>query len=171
MKKILIPLVIALVLIAVLFAGCSLRKSDPTESPTEAKPAASQAEIDEFIADWVDRKVREGFETREEIIQGVTEIVDDEYEVSDAETGVTTETDRRLKEHIQSQSSWPDLTDCDRIDKAFATPSLRMDSPLSGTVSLTSAFVSLGLTGRSDANRSRDTNHIQHIAAGAPNAV
>jgi len=72
------------------------------------------------ISDWVDRKVREGFETRDEIVQGITEIIEDEYEVSDAEARVNKETERRLKEHLLSQSSWPEVTDCDRIDKAFA---------------------------------------------------
>jgi len=109
-----------IVIAAVMFAACSRRRAAQSEQLDKAKPAASHEEIDATIADWVDSKVREGFETRKEIVQGVTEIIDDEYEVSDAADRVAREVERRLKEHLRSQSSWPQVTDCDRIDRAFA---------------------------------------------------
>ena len=105
---------------ACVFAACSNRKPVQTEHSDKPKPAASAEEINATLADWVDRKVREGFESRAEIIEEVKEIIDDEYGTGDAAVLVQKETDRRLKEHLQEQASWPGMTDCDRIDAAFS---------------------------------------------------
>lgn len=113
-------ILLAVIAVAVVaFWGRSRKeRSKPTQS-AEPERSVSQEEIDEEISNLVGRKVREGFDTREEIIQGATESIEDEYEAEDVQERVTRETDRLLEEHFRNQSSWPEQTDCDRIDAAF----------------------------------------------------
>jgi len=84
------------------------------ESDYQLDPEAA-----EQISDWVSRKVREGFDSRDEIIEGVSEMIEDDYEGWHIAHEVEKETDRKISEHRVEQSSWPVTTDCDRIDAAF----------------------------------------------------
>lgn len=80
-----------------LFTCCSRRdRSQPDQSTAEGN-TATQREIDQAVSEWVDRKVREGFGTREEIVQTVTEIIEDEYESENIRGRVVRETDRLLE--------------------------------------------------------------------------
>jgi len=115
------------VVLAILIRGRSqaIEKKGLTGSNRDAqdkdpKPGSPETEIDSTIFDWVDRKVREGFESREEIVEGVTEIVEDEYDLDDAAERVALMTERQIREHQIRQSKWSRKTDCDRIDLAFA---------------------------------------------------
>ena len=116
-----IGILLAVIAVVVVVYWNRLRKerSKPTQS-AEPERIASQEEIDEAISGWVGRKLREGFDTRQEIIQGVTENIDDEYEAEDVQKRVARETDRQFEEYLKNQLSWPEQTDCDRIDAALA---------------------------------------------------
>lgn len=64
--------------------------------------------------------VKMGFASREDIIQEITEFIEEEFELPDAEMQAIQVTDKLLEEHLAEQAAWPEKTDCDRIDAAFS---------------------------------------------------
>jgi hypothetical protein len=77
----------------------------------------------EALADlegMVQRKVVEGFESADEIVDGVCEAADDEYPRLQARPIVTRLVAAALAAARESERSWPAVTDCDRLDRAFA---------------------------------------------------
>jgi hypothetical protein len=92
--------------------------------PSNANPAPpeepSDTEIAETIHEWVERKAREGFDSREEIIETVCEVVKDDYGREDLRPRVVRATDEALAAHYREQTAWERPTDCDRLDAAFA---------------------------------------------------
>lgn len=76
-------------------------------------------EIEKTAYEWIQRRVSEGFESREEIIEWVTEGIEDEYSIQDAEASIRVITDILLAKHYTEQETWEGVTDCDRIDAAF----------------------------------------------------
>lgn len=74
----------------------------------------------EQIAEWVDKKIREGFYSREDVIEFATEIFEDEFDFDGIRGLVQRETDRLLDIHVKNESIWPEKTDCDKIDSAFS---------------------------------------------------
>lgn len=73
------------------------------------------------LADYLERKMREGFQVDEDLIAPAADSCGDE---SDEETEVIEQVaarvllDVRAKLRIE-QASWPAITDCDRLDAAF----------------------------------------------------
>lgn len=65
-------------------------------------------------------KVREGFDTRDEIIENFTHYLYEHGHGEGASVLAIRLTDEALAEHQKRQSSWPDTTECDRLDAAFA---------------------------------------------------
>jgi hypothetical protein len=92
------------------------------QSPTPPTDLQEEEEIYDEIIYFVESDVRAGFKTRDEIVQSVTEFIEHEHEheVSDVEEQVAEETDHQLEKHLLEQASWPEVTDCDKIDRAFA---------------------------------------------------
>lgn len=62
--------------------------------------------------------VRSGFETRDAIVQSVTECLE-EYELQDLERLVETSVDSEIRALREEQESWGSPTDCERLDEAF----------------------------------------------------
>lgn len=67
--------------------------------------------------DFVECRVREGFAGRAEIVQGVADYLAGDYDIDD--NTVQSVVDEALEVHLRDQRSWPERTDCDRLDMAF----------------------------------------------------
>ena len=73
--------------------------------------------MDEDTLAFIDRSVRSGFRTRNEIIESVAEYADEA--VLD-QMDVIAAVDAMIEEHRLEASTWPAETDNDRLDRAFA---------------------------------------------------
>lgn len=64
--------------------------------------------------------VATGFMSRDEIIEQVTEMADDELPTGTYRPEIEKMTDETIRAHTLAQQSWSAETDCDRLDAAFA---------------------------------------------------
>jgi hypothetical protein len=101
-------------LVATAIVGRETCIADPPKKPVDI--AALTADMHEYIA----REVAAGFESADEIEKAAIEIYTDE-----APSDVVAPLARRLTkqlidEHLAAQADWPAVTDCDRLDWAFA---------------------------------------------------
>lgn len=78
----------------------------------------------ERVRDHVETVVRCGFDSRDEILEDVIEELTEELEVpeGDADTVALAAmlVDRAWRRLVDEQAGWPEVTDCDRLDAAFA---------------------------------------------------
>lgn len=99
-----------------------LGRAPATEKPQSVPPLSADereralVEIDGYAR----RDVAGGFRTESDIVQGVTEVLSDEFKNVDLSPLVAQRTRELLLEHEQAQAAWPSVTDCDRLDRAFA---------------------------------------------------
>jgi hypothetical protein len=75
-------------------------------------------ETTEEIRSFLSRRVAEGFDTAEEIIDSAIECFEVEEDAELCRT-IARFTAERTAEHLRLQSHWPTPTDCDRLDWAF----------------------------------------------------
>src|SRR6478672_3421557 len=80
------------------------------------------AEAAEYIEDLIRREVAAGFNTAESILTSAAVAVEDKLERKERE--VFKPIAHRLLHdsltaHYREQATWPDRTDCDRLDEAF----------------------------------------------------
>ncbi len=68
----------------------------------------------------VERRVMAGFEPAEEIVEAVTELLEDSHGLHGVASEVEQLVRQSLAEQARRQQAWPGLTDCDRLDAAFA---------------------------------------------------
>jgi hypothetical protein len=80
----------------------------------------TKAEIEAELGDRINAAVAEGFDSREDIIDRLTQYAEDETGESEWKPVVSRLTDAALLAHRQEQATWGDETDCDRLDRAFA---------------------------------------------------
>lgn len=76
------------------------------------------AEVRAFVRPLVAR----GDRTFAEILEEAVEFLLEEHEDADTKTVERTceaEIDKALAAHLAAQASWPEVTDCDRLDRAF----------------------------------------------------
>jgi hypothetical protein len=81
--------------------------------PTEAE---SLSQLDAFIA----RLVAAGYETPEEILRSAEDYLADDLDPQRIRVESGPMLQRALAAHAEDETSWPALTDCDRLDAAFA---------------------------------------------------
>jgi hypothetical protein len=74
----------------------------------------------ESIAEFVAREVAGGFTPIDEIVVGATELVSGEAPPETVRLHAETCLHEALEKHRIAQRAWPDRTDCDRLDDAFA---------------------------------------------------
>lgn len=100
------------------------RPAEPTGEPEPeertALTPASEAEARSFVDRYVSEKWREGFLSRDDVINWVADAVDDEYPGSIAIEGIEDALDRAAKQLEREQATWPAVTDCDRLTQVFA---------------------------------------------------
>jgi hypothetical protein len=73
---------------------------------------------DDYIDAYIGTAVRGGFQTRDEIIEAAMEIAEDTAAASADD--VARHVDEVAARLLREQSSWPAVTDSDRLDSAFA---------------------------------------------------
>ena len=61
-----------------------------------------------------------GLPSEEQIVDGVTEMLEDEHKRSDLRPHVSRITAELIEEHRRDQTTWTTPTDCDKLDTAFA---------------------------------------------------
>jgi hypothetical protein len=94
-------------------AGCQ-----PQNTVTMEKPIGEQALQD--LRYYIQRDVAAGFRQEAEIARSAVEVLSDDY-TSEALAPYAVEMTRELiAAQKQEQASWPETTDCDRLDSAFA---------------------------------------------------
>ncbi|GAB5494444.1 MAG: hypothetical protein Phog2KO_46590 [Phototrophicaceae bacterium] len=72
------------------------------------------------LRDVIELDVRAGYDTREEIIDSAIEFLMGDYDPQWLEEQAIQLTDSALKAHFDEQKEWRFITDCDRLDEAFA---------------------------------------------------
>jgi len=77
-------------------------------------------ELEKEIEETVARRIREGFDGFEGVIERCVEYLSDEHEGADLEPLVRTAAVAEWARVREEQASWPVPTDCDRLDRAFA---------------------------------------------------
>jgi hypothetical protein len=113
--------VVALTILIAVTVRWERRKEERQEERRRLqREPVTQEELTQEITEWVERKIREGFDSRMEIIELTAEAIEDDYAVDGVKPQVTEITDRLLAEAAEEAKSWPEVTDCDRIDAAFA---------------------------------------------------
>ncbi len=77
-------------------------------------------EIKKNIQEQIEYRVKAGFEIREDIIEILVEMVEEEYERDDQTIYIESLIDKLFSQHDKEQNTWKDPTDCDKIDDIFA---------------------------------------------------
>jgi hypothetical protein len=83
-----------------------------------AEPASSpvMSQTDEYILNAIKTWVWSGFYNPDEVDSMIDDILEDDADETMLRAAVAPEFDRKIAE----EESWPDTTDCDRLDQAFA---------------------------------------------------
>lgn len=89
-------------------------------SRKKVEAPARVEDIEAEVREIVTRDVRAGFTTDDEIVDSVVEVLSDDYEASIVLPIAEIEVRRAVDAIIAEQSSWPAVTDVDRLDTAFA---------------------------------------------------
>lgn len=69
---------------------------------------------------YIDGLVTGGFYSAEEIVEDVPDIFRDEADIELLRAPAEELTREAIEKHLREQQSWPAVTDCDRLDAAFA---------------------------------------------------
>lgn len=73
------------------------------------------SESDEYVIDSIKSWIWSGFYDRDEVLSMIDDIVDEETNIDFVRSTIDPEFDRKLA----AEATWPDETDCDRLDEAF----------------------------------------------------
>jgi hypothetical protein len=79
-------------------------------------------ELDRVLAemrDFIARRVYEGFDDPEHIIESAVEVTESVMDPEELEVHAERITTELIEEHRHQQSEWQGPTDCDRLDQAF----------------------------------------------------
>lgn len=93
----------------------------PAESASDVAAPAAQNGSDDAeseIREYVARAVSAGFDSPAAIIESTNELVEEEH--PGHESLVRTIVAEELRRHAAEELTWPVVTDCDRLDAAFA---------------------------------------------------
>jgi hypothetical protein len=66
------------------------------------------------------RDIASGFSSPDEIVQGAVEVFSDQHDADLLRSHAERITREVLAQHLGAQVQWPDVTDCDLLDSAFA---------------------------------------------------
>jgi hypothetical protein len=74
----------------------------------------------EEMIGYIQQDVAGGFRSEGEICANVVDLLSDEYDVNELRRLAESLTREALATHLREQERWPERTDCDRLDAAFA---------------------------------------------------
>lgn len=94
-------------------------KPESTTRKDSLAPAERERAITE-IDDYAGRDIAGGFRTEAEIVESVAEVLADEFESVDLGPLVAERTRILMERRREEEATWPAVTDCDRLDRAFA---------------------------------------------------
>jgi len=101
--------------------GCG---GPPAASKPAAKSAATAAkdprETMNEMRRSIEKDVAAGFSTPDQIVQSAIDVFSDEQPESVLRPAARKLLTEALAKHTAAQDTWPAVTDCDRLDKAFA---------------------------------------------------
>jgi hypothetical protein len=75
----------------------------------------------EDLRTFIAFRIREGFETAHEIVENATNYAVEKHDRNDLQPAIKRISAELLAAHRAEQAGWESSTDCDRLDKAFAT--------------------------------------------------
>jgi hypothetical protein len=102
-------------------SGCYTRPAVPTPSAkAKAAPARSPQKTLDEMQQTIERDVAAGFSTPDEIERNAIEIYSDDMDPASLRPQAKRFRRDALAKHAAAQATWPTVTDCDRLDKAFA---------------------------------------------------
>jgi len=95
-------------------------------APSQPAPASAPAPVEAYdvmedVRRQIERDVAGGFLTRDEILQGAIDVYEDEADPALVRSEGRRMLDAALAARAREQADWPETTDCDRLDAAFAT--------------------------------------------------
>jgi len=90
----------------------------PATAPAEQAPVSPALESD--LLDYATIDVAAGYAGREVIIAGLVEVLETDYPRPALEAAAPRIVDELLAAHRAEEATWRGVTDCDRIDRAFA---------------------------------------------------
>ena len=76
-------------------------------------------EVLERLRSFIAYRVREGFESEQEIIENATCDAQEKWGRDDLQPAIESMTREQLSAHQTEQAGWESPTDCDRLDEAF----------------------------------------------------
>ena len=82
---------------------------------------SEEPQRNEILADaqaWATRAIAEGFDAPDAIIEQIAESLEEDLG-GDFEGWTTAAVHSALELHLVEQATWPEETDCDRLDAAF----------------------------------------------------
>ncbi len=79
-----------------------------------------ERELYQKIVFYIERDVKGGFETKQQIIDATVGNISNIYQDDNLEAIVKRITIEKLNSHYDEQSTWDYPTDCDKLDQAFA---------------------------------------------------
>jgi hypothetical protein len=89
-------------------------------NPSYVRPQPSEAEALADLEAFIGRLVAAGFETPEEILRAAEDYIADDLDQRRIDVVSGPMLERALAAHAAAEKAWPALTDCDRLDAAFA---------------------------------------------------
>lgn len=92
----------------------------PVSSPSHAPVEMPAGDVLADMQAHIDREVAAGFAERDDILQSTIDIFSDEADPAEIERQAPDMIRQAFTRHRAQQLSWPVLTDCDRLDAAFA---------------------------------------------------
>lgn len=92
----------------------------PLSSPAPAPAAAPDGDILAEMRAHIDREVAAGFASQDDILQSTIDVFSDEADPAAIGRQAPDLIRQAITRHRAQQQSWPVLTDCDRLDAAFA---------------------------------------------------
>lgn len=105
--------IILIIALSVAVVGCK-----PRNTVTMKKPVTEEG-LQE-LQHYIQQDVAAGFRREDEIATNAIEILADDYDADALTPHAVRLTAELIAAHKRDQASWPKITDCDRLDTAFA---------------------------------------------------
>ncbi len=93
----------------------------PARAAPEPLPPAERDEVVGWARDWARREIDGGYRKPEDIAEELPHMFEGELDEGELRALAPGLVQEALAAHRREQLTWPEITDCDRLDAAFAT--------------------------------------------------